>query len=75
MTKGKQGKTEQEEEKDFKERAIGGTKEEQPLKTQEIAFLAFPPKKNENKDKKQNHPKNKTNKNTFLYVDKQPQFG
>ena len=66
-------KTEWEEEKDFKDRPFGGTKEEKPLKLQEDSlFWAFPPKKKTKWKKTKHQKQNNKQNNTFLHVGKQP---
>ena len=78
-TKGKQGKTvEREEEKDFKERASGGTKELKPLNCRKIGFWGLF-KKNKTKQNKTNPsppPKKKeAKKNLFTCWQTTPILG
>ena len=69
-TQGQQGKTEQEEETDFKQKCFGGTKEETPLKLQENNLLgAFSPPKRTKKTKRPPPPKK-----NLLHVGKQTQI-
>ena len=60
--KGKQGKTEQEEEKDFNERVFGGTEEEKTSKLKEYSLFGTfsPPQKTKTKANKNTKNKQKT---------------
>ena len=79
-TKGKQGTTEQEEEKDVKYTSLLGEQKRENLENcRSIAcFGPFPTQKNKNKETRTSHPpKQHKQKITFLHVGhvgKQPQF-
>ena len=74
-TKGKQGqkKIEQKEEKDFKHKPFGKTKEEKPQKLQENSlFVRLSPPQTEQKQGENNDQSSKNKqKNTFVHVGKQ----